>query len=253
MSSPRAPALNPGDVRLGSRYGHEPLTLRNIDSCLIRRGLAESVAKACHRWQTIAPGGTLLDIGCGAQPYRPWVSACGLKYQGVDWGSSIHSAPTGDTILCDLSRPPWPFPEGTFDALLCTEVLEHQPDPAPFLAECHRVSRSGAEMLLTAPLTWPEHEQPHDYYRYTRYGLHKLLEDAGFEVVEIWPRGGWHLAMAQLLGLWSYFAVPKPLNYFTRIAVWPLMQLLALLDSRSTSIAGPLPLTLGFSVLAKRR
>ena len=233
-------------------YGKERLTLRNVDSCLVRRGIAETVARGCERWREELPGGgRLLDIGCGAQPYRPWAEAAGLEYTGADWPRSIHEAQKADAVSADLSQRPWPFADAEFDALLCTEVLEHQPDPAAFLAECARVCRPGGTILLTTPLLWPEHEAPYDFYRYTQFGLRHLFEQAGFRPEAIEPRGGWHTALAQTLGLWSVKAIGKPWNYGTRMLVWPMMGALLLAEKWGRS-ESTLPLTLGYSVFARR-
>lgn len=237
---------------LMAKYGYERLTPLNMDSCIVRRGLARAVGRACEQWAREAPNGRIVDVGCGAQPYRPWIEAAGLQYAGVDWPHSIHAPAQADTVTHDLNLKPWPFDAESFDGMLCTEVLEHIPDPAAFLREAARVLKPGGLMVLTTPLVWPEHEAPHDYFRYTQFGLRCLAEQAGFTVERVEPRGGWHAALAQLLGLWSYHAVGKPWNYATRLMVWPVMVLLASLD-RGEAAAGRINLTLGFTLTARRR
>lgn len=106
-------------------------------------------------------------------------------------------------------------------------------------------------MALTVPFVWPEHEQPYDYYRFSRYGIRMNFEKAGFRIMSLAPRGGWHTALAQMLGLWSYFAVSKPWNYFTRAAALPLMLILSWRDKKIMSESA-LPLTLGWTVIARR-
>ena len=236
-----------GTAKLIRKYGREHPTLRNMDSCIVRRTLADSVRAACEAWAAEIPGGLVLDVGCGAQPYRPWIEEAGLRYAGVDWPQSIHRTPAGRTLLCDLSTFPWPLEPESADAILCSEVLEHQPEALPFLRECRRVLRTGGSALFTAPFVWPEHESPHDYFRYTRHSFQRLLTEAGFEIVWLRKRGGWHLALAQFLGLWSCQAFRKPLNYLTRAAAWPIMVVLVLLERCGESDA-PLPMTLGYSV-----
>jgi SAM-dependent methyltransferase len=80
--------------------------------------------------------------------------------------------------------------EGRYDLVLLTQVLEHIPEPQVVLAEAHRVLTPGGELWLSAPLFYEEHETPHDFYRYTQYGLQHLLQSAGFTVKRIaWLEG----------------------------------------------------------------
>jgi SAM-dependent methyltransferase len=237
--------------RLPAKYGHERLTPLNMDSCIVRRGLARAGWHACERWARETSGGRVLDTGCGAQPYRPWIEAVGLRYEGVDWPQSIHAPEAAGIVRHDLNARPWPFESETYDGLLCTEVLEHIPDPGAFLREAARVLKPGGLLVLTTPFVWPEHEAPHDYFRYTQFGLTRLAAQAGFTVECVEPRGGWHAALAQILGLWSYHAVGKPFNYLTRLAVWPVMAVLAALD-RGDARPGGINLTLDFTLTARR-
>jgi SAM-dependent methyltransferase len=224
----------------------------NLDYCIVRAGIAHAVLEACDLWQQSLPqGASLLDVGCGSQPYRPWVQAVGLRYRGVDWPNSTHESTASDLIQWDLTKTPWPFLDQEFDALLCTEVLEHVPDPCAFLRECARISRTGALMMLTTPLVWPEHEVPYDYFRFTRFELRNLFELSGFSVEKVVPRGGWHAALGQIVGCWACHGVSKPWNYMARLIAWPIVASLASLD-RCTTKYPDLLLTLGFSVFARR-
>jgi hypothetical protein len=78
-------------------------------------------------------------------------------------------------------------------------VLEHVADPGTVLGEFHRLLVPGGELWLTAPFVWELHEEPHDYFRYTPYGLRALLARAGLEAVDINPLGGYFSTIAQLL------------------------------------------------------
>lgn len=135
-------------------------------------------------WREIAGSakelsGRLLDVGCGAQPYRELFP--GRKYIGLD----IDTPRTRQLAVADTfyDGNAFPFEDATFDSVLCNQVLEHVFNPKSFLAEIRRVSKPNARLLLTVPFVWDEHEQPWDYARYSSYGLRALLEESGFRVI----------------------------------------------------------------------
>jgi SAM-dependent methyltransferase len=73
--------------------------------------------------------------------------------------------------------------DASFDVVLCTEVLEHLPDPQRAIDEMYRVLVPGGQLLLTTRFLFPIHDAPHDYFRFTKYGLRHLL--GRFEITEL--------------------------------------------------------------------
>ncbi len=132
--------------------------------------------------------GLLLEVGCGAQPYRHLVPA-GCRYSGLEWegAEAAFSYRAPDTFTYDGGR--FPFEDGSYDALFHTEVLEHIYDYRLFLAECHRVLAPSGELFFTVPFQARYHYIPHDYFRYTPAALERLLTEAGFYRIRITPRG----------------------------------------------------------------
>lgn len=82
-----------------------------------------------------------------------------------------------------------PLTSGKADSILCTEVLEHLPEPHHALVEMRRVLAPSGFLVLTVPLIWGEHDYV-DYQRWTEAGLRRILQSAGFEIQIIKRRGG---------------------------------------------------------------
>jgi SAM-dependent methyltransferase len=132
--------------------------------------------------------GNLLEVGCGAQPYRHLVpSSC--HYTGLDWeqAEAHFNYRLPDTVY--YRGDIFPFEDGSFDHLFHTEVLEHVYQAGLFLAECRRVLQPEGTMFFTVPFQARYHYKPHDYFRYTPAALERMLGEAGFRQIEIRPRG----------------------------------------------------------------
>jgi SAM-dependent methyltransferase len=141
------------------------------------------------------PGAAVLDLGAGDAPYRELFAH--VRYRTSDWSQSLHAgAVTVDVVG---SAEALPVDDGTFDLVLCTEVLEHVPDPGAVLAECFRMLAPGGRVAITVPLMWELHELPYDYYRYTPAGLKHLLTAAGFVELQIRTSGDGFSTIAQLM------------------------------------------------------
>lgn len=124
--------------------------------------------------------GRMLDIGCGTKPYEPYLNV--NEYIGVEIDTERSRTTSKADVFYDGSRIP--FDDGSFDSILANEVFEHVFNPGEFLTEVNRVLKLDGKFLLTVPFVWDEHEQPHDYARYTSFGLVHILGLHGFEVVK---------------------------------------------------------------------
>ncbi|KAA1423866.1 class I SAM-dependent methyltransferase [Mumia zhuanghuii] len=142
--------------------------------------------RANRAFAKATPAGSLvLDAGAGHGPYRRLFAH--TRYEAADF-AQLATRYTPLEYVCSLTDIP--VEDGRFDRILCNQVLEHLDEPAVALAELHRVLRPGGRILLSAPLFYPEHQQPYDYFRYTQFALSKLFTDAGFEGVRTtWLEG----------------------------------------------------------------
>jgi SAM-dependent methyltransferase len=168
----------------------------------------------------------VLDAGAGEGRYKSRFGKA--RYVGLDLaiGDAAWNY-AGLDALGDLNA--LPFGDETFDAALNVVTLEHVREPARVLAELARVLKPGGELLLVAPQDWERHQEPHDYYRYTRHGLAYLLDRAGFSGVEVTAGGGYfRLLGRRLLNGAQFF--PAPLAILWLVLCLPAALLLPLLD-----------------------
>jgi SAM-dependent methyltransferase len=156
----------------------------------VRRQLDLQNGSIWNDLASILPGcrGDVLDVGCGAQPYRELFGPQ-ARYRGIDRvEAKDHFGYTvPDTDYYEGDR--WPVPDGSCDLVLATETLEHVPEPAVFLAEARRCLRPGGRLVLTVPFAARWHYIPHDYWRFTPSGLARVLQAGGFEDVAVYARG----------------------------------------------------------------
>jgi SAM-dependent methyltransferase len=157
-----------------------------------RRAILAFMSRAAA---SLPPGARVLDAGAGDAPYRELFAHC--EYRTSDWSNSVHEGGRTADVVASLDA--LPLPDGELDAVLNTQVLEHVADPQAVLNELARVLAPGGELWLTVPLVNELHEEPHDYFRYTPYGLTTLFERAGLDVVSIEPLTGFYSTLAMLL------------------------------------------------------
>lgn len=109
--------------------------------------------------------------------------------------------------------------DATFEVVLCTEMLEHLPEPQKAIDEIFRVLKPGGELLLTTRFLFPIHDAPHDYFRYTKYGLRYLLRR--FEILDLQEETdavGTMAVLVQRLGMQAETLGYTPLRAFWLLA-----------------------------------
>jgi SAM-dependent methyltransferase len=202
--------------------------------------------------------GMVLDVGCGAQPYRELLTS-EAHYQGIDAATakSYFGYDVPDTVY--YHGDVWPVADESVDFILCTETLEHVLEPQQFLREGRRCLRPGGSILLTVPFAARWHFIPYDYWRITPSGLDHLLRLCGFTETRVYARGNagtvaCYKMMAVILPLLMPLGSTPIVRWTCRIVATPLIPLVLILAA-----AGNWTLhgrggddCLGYTVLSKR-
>jgi SAM-dependent methyltransferase len=128
--------------------------------------------------------GDLLDIGCGNKPYQKIFNNVN-RYFGCD---IVNSSDKSVDFVSDSTNIA--LANETFDTVLSTQVIEHVQEPQKLCQEAFRLLKPGGYFILSGPMYWHLHEEPYDFYRFTKHGFRYLLEKAGFEVIDIISNGG---------------------------------------------------------------
>lgn len=170
-----------------------------LDIYTVRTAIFQSIKDNVSKFK-----GTTLDVGCGIMPYREFLldNTKIEKYLGLDFANTTH--PDYLMVTPDLI---WdgkiiPLLNETVDTVIATELLEHCEKPEEVLHEIFRVLKPGGVLFLTVPFLWNLHLVPYDAYRYTSFTLKRILDQAGFEKVDIKALGGWDASLAQMIGIW---------------------------------------------------
>ena len=204
----------------------------------------------------------VLDAGAGELRNRAfcshltYVSQDLCQYEGTGDGSALQTGQWDTTridIVSDIVSIP--VPDGAFDVVLCTEVLEHLPDPLTAVRELVRLLKTDGRLIITAPFCSLTHFAPHHFSTgLSRYWYEAHLRDAGCEVETMAHNGGWPDFIAQ--ELWRLPWIGR--TYTGRILGWAalicaLPTLVALRVLKAFDRGSPELLTFGWHVVARKR
>ena len=133
----------------------------------------------------VSAGAMVLDAGSGLGLYKSLFSH--TRFESADF-MQVEKKYGEFLYVCDLASIP--VEDARFDFVLSTQTMEHLREPQPVLRESRRVLKSGGRILYTGPLFYEEHEQPHDYFRYTQFALRYFFREAGLTIERLeWLEG----------------------------------------------------------------
>lgn len=143
----------------------------------LRRGADLQFNSVYRDMARVLPGvrGKVLDVGCGNSPFAHLLGE-GAEYTGLDIESAAEFGYRNPKVIYYDGKT-IPFPDGVFDFVICSEVLEHVEETASFVAEVRRVLKTGGRAIFTIPWSARFHHIPHDYYRFTPSALERIFGD----------------------------------------------------------------------------
>ena len=179
---------------------------RVLPRCVLARldpvqHLIESEVKQAS--ERLKEGQIVLDAGAGEARHK--IHFKQGRYIALDAG---YGDGTWDYSKLDIrgDLENVPLRNASVDCILCMVVLEHCRNPRQVLLEFARVLKSGGTLIMVVPFLWEEHQVPHDYFRFTRYGVHCLFESSPFRLDLVSPMGGFFwLCARRSVALLSFF------------------------------------------------
>jgi SAM-dependent methyltransferase len=176
-----------------------------------RRGIERFMMYASKK---IKSGSLILDAGAGPSPYKKFFKHC--KYEATDFCNNFNNL----DFVCSLDKIP--RKKEIYDAIVCTQVLEHVEYPQKVVSELYRVLRKGGTLFMTVPQGWGIHQEPYNYYNFTKYGIMSLLKNAGFRHFTIRPNGGYFWNLSAIIKFNELLGRRNPL----RIIEYPITNIL---------------------------
>jgi SAM-dependent methyltransferase len=181
------------------------LVEHGIDASKIAQmdSLRYSIYKLSNEIITKYCNGIVLDLGAGRDHLREDYSRLSTYWISLDYDAR------SNTIDVNGDGQFLPFPDNLFDTIVSIDVLEHVADPAKFISEIYRVLKPSGKVILSTPFFFWLHEEPHDYYRFSRYGLKTIFEKNNFKVIDVMPIAG----IVSIIGILISILLVKTFRY----------------------------------------
>ncbi|MBC7886428.1 MAG: class I SAM-dependent methyltransferase [Ferruginibacter sp.] len=165
-------------VSILHKFGIDSRQIAQMDS--LRFAIFSKTKNLCNTYLS----GVVLEIGAGGNHLKE-----DFKSMYGEWISLDYDL-RSDSIDLRGDGQQLPFKNEMFDTIISIDVLEHVPNPEKFVAEMFRVIKPGGTVILSTPFFFYLHEEPFDFFRFSKYGLRTIFERHGFKVIDVIPIAG---------------------------------------------------------------
>lgn len=165
---------------------------RLTSACQGVKGMDDLMQAQIAAFLPTGPLGRVLDYGAGNSPYRKLL-ACD-SYVAVDISQNL--ACDIDYLIVPGNK--LPIEDHAFDLVLLLDVLEHVSEPDFVMGEIRRLLTPNGRLIISVPFMYREHETPHDFARYTVFGMRELIRRQRGEVLRIRKAGNVYYTMFAL-------------------------------------------------------
>ena len=195
----------------------------------------------------------ILDIGSGDSSLKKYVKGSN-KIVSIDYPTTNILYTNKPQAYADARN--LPFSDKSFDAVILFEVLEHIFEDESVIKETHRVLNNDGQLYISVPFMYPIHDAPHDFRRYTKYGLSHILSNNGYHIESITTHGNSIVSSLQLFNLAildTLNSIPSMfslLTLFFSMALYPLTIFINLLSLPLLNLKWNGRMNLGYTIIA---
>lgn len=191
--------------KIADNLNNTPFYWKRTASSILLKNKLETAIKCYAK-------GLTLDIGAGSLNYRGLIEKTGAQYKSLDFAKTKNKYQKNYNLDYIGDAQELPINDHQFDTVFCSQVLEHIPEPQKAVKEIFRVLKKNGYALISAPHLAYLHNEPYDFYRYTKHGLRYLVETAGLKIINIQPIGG-------IFCFFGYIASTIFLSIFYRVPI----------------------------------